>query len=65
MPSSRRPHRSKHLLDINQIVAEVLRVLSDELRDNSIVVETELAVDLPRIAGDQVQIQQTLINLGP
>ena len=50
-------------LDINQIVAEVLRVLSDELRDNSIVVETELAVDLPRIVGDQVQIQQTLINL--
>ena len=50
-------------LDINQIVAEVLRVLSDELRDNRIVVETELAVDLPRIAGDHVQIQQTLINL--
>ena len=50
-------------LDINQIVAEVLRVLSDELRDNSIVVETELAIDLPRIVGDQVQIQQTLINL--
>ena len=50
-------------LDINQIVAEVLRVLSDELRDNSIVVETELAVDLPRIVGDHVQIQQTLINL--
>ena len=50
-------------LDINQIVAEVLRVLSDELRDNSIVVETELAADLPRIAGDHVQIQQTLINL--
>ena len=50
-------------LDINQIVTEVLRVLSDELRDNSIVVETELAVDLPRIVGDHVQIQQTLINL--
>jgi C4-dicarboxylate-specific signal transduction histidine kinase len=50
-------------LDINQIVAEVLRVLSDELRDNSIVIETELTVDLPRIAGDHVQIQQTLINL--
>jgi PAS domain S-box-containing protein len=50
-------------LDMNQIVAEVLRVLSDELRDNGIVVETELASDLPRIAGDNVQIQQTLINL--
>ena len=33
----------KALLDINQIVAEVLRVLSDELRDNGIIVETELA----------------------
>jgi PAS domain S-box-containing protein len=53
----------KALLDMNQIVAEVLRVLSDELRDNSIVVETELAADLPKIAGDHVQLQQTLINL--
>ena len=41
----------KALLDINQIVAEVLRVLSDELRDNSITVETELEADLPMIAG--------------
>jgi PAS domain S-box-containing protein len=53
----------KELLDMNQIVAEVLRVLSDELRENSIVVETELAADLPRIAGDHIQIQQTVINL--
>ena len=53
----------KALLDINQIVAEVLRVLSDELRDNSITVETELEADLPMIEADHVQIQQTLINL--
>jgi len=50
-------------LDINQIVAEVLRVLSDELRDNNIIAETELEADLPMIEADQVQIQQTLINL--
>ena len=50
-------------LDINQIVAEVLRVLSDELRDNSITVETDLEADLPMIAADRVQIQQALINL--
>ena len=41
----------KALLDINQIVAEVLRVLSDELRDNGITVETDLEADLPMIAG--------------
>jgi signal transduction histidine kinase len=50
-------------LDMNQIVAEVLRVLSHELRDSSIIVETELEADLPMIEADHVQIQQTLINL--
>ena len=53
----------KAFLDMNQIVAEVLRVLSDEIRDNSITVETDLEADLPLIAPDPVQIQQTLINL--
>jgi PAS domain S-box-containing protein len=50
-------------LDLNQVVDEVLRVLSDELRDNSIIVETELESDLPMMEADHVQIQQTLINL--
>jgi len=53
----------KVLVDVNQIVAEVLRVLSDELRDNSISVETDLAADLPKVEADHVHIQQTLINL--
>jgi PAS domain S-box-containing protein len=53
----------KALLDVNQIVAEVLGVLSDELRDNNIIVETELEADLPMTEADHVQIQQTLINL--
>jgi len=53
----------KTLLDINEIVTEVLRVLSDELRDNSIIVETQLDAGLPMIEADHVQIQQTLINL--
>ena len=50
-------------LDMNHIVAEVLRVLSDELRDHGITVETDLEADLPMIAADHIQIQQTLINL--
>src|SRR5467141_549450 len=50
-------------LDINQIVAEVLRVLSDELRDHNIIVETDLEADLPMVEADHVHIQQTLINL--
>jgi PAS domain S-box-containing protein len=50
-------------VDMNQVVAEVLRLISDELRDNSIIVETELEADLPMIEADHVQIQQTVINL--
>jgi len=53
----------KALVDINQIVAEVLRVLSDELRDHNIIVETDLEADLPMVEADHVHIQQTLINL--
>jgi len=53
----------KALVDMNQIVAEVLRVLSDELRDHNIIVETDLEADLPMVEADHVHIQQTLINL--
>src|SRR6266853_4505870 len=53
----------KALLDINEIVAEALRVLSDELRDNSITVATGIEASLPVVEADHVQIQQTLINL--
>ena len=50
-------------LDVNHTVAEVLGVLAEELRDNGVVVDTELAAGLPMIEADQVQIQQVLINL--
>lgn len=53
----------KALLDMTTIVAEVLHVLSDELRDNSIIVEMELEPDLPLIEADPIQVQQTLVNL--
>jgi PAS domain S-box-containing protein len=53
----------KAVMDVNQTVAEALRVLADELRDNSITVEADLESDLPLIAADPVQIQQALINL--
>ncbi|HEV2983143.1 MAG TPA: ATP-binding protein [Vicinamibacterales bacterium] len=53
----------KSLTDMNQTIGDVLRVLSDELRTNGMIVETKLEVDLPKLEVDHVQIQQTLINL--
>ncbi len=53
----------KSLTDLNQIIGEVLSVLSDELHANGIIVETRLEGRLPKLEVDHVQIQQTLINL--
>ena len=53
----------KAKLDVNQVVVEMLRLLSDELRDNDIAVETDLADDLPAIEADRVQLQQVVLNL--
>jgi len=53
----------KDLLDINQEIFEVLALTERELRTNGIVTRTDLARTLPRVAGDQVQLQQVLLNL--
>jgi hypothetical protein len=49
--------------DINGIIAEVLDLIADEVRDSGTRVETRLDPGLPMIVVDRVQIQQTLINL--
>lgn len=53
----------KGLVDLNQIVAEVLRVLADELRENNMIVAIDLEAALPMVEADHIQIQQALINL--
>ena len=50
-------------LDINQIIRDVTSILRNELNRNKVSLRTDLAPDLPRIDGDQVQLQQVLINL--
>jgi C4-dicarboxylate-specific signal transduction histidine kinase len=51
------------LSDINGIIAEVLDLIADEVRDSGTRVETRLEPAIPMIVVDRVQIQQTLINL--
>jgi C4-dicarboxylate-specific signal transduction histidine kinase len=50
-------------LDINRIIQDVSILLHTELTRGRLSLRTELAPDLPRVAGDQVQLQQVLINL--
>jgi C4-dicarboxylate-specific signal transduction histidine kinase len=50
-------------LAVNDLVLEALDVLQGELRSQGVSVRTELARDLPPVAGHRVQLQQVVINL--
>ena len=55
------PRREK--LDLNETVREVLAMVGDEARKNSVVIRTQLADDLSSVSGDRVGLQQVLLNL--
>jgi len=50
-------------LRINKVVQDVLKLISSDLINQKVVVETELAGNLPTVSGDPVQLQQVLLNL--
>jgi len=50
-------------VDLNEATREVLALSSSELQRNRVIVQQELADDLPRVAGDRVQLQQVILNL--
>jgi PAS domain S-box-containing protein len=54
---------TKAPLDINEVIAEVLRLASDEIQEKNIWVETGLEENLPMTSADRIQIQQVLMNL--
>ncbi|MGA8491925.1 MAG: PAS domain S-box protein [Terriglobales bacterium] len=50
-------------VDLNEAAREVLALSSSELQKNRVILRPELAHDLPRVAGDRVQLQQVILNL--
>jgi C4-dicarboxylate-specific signal transduction histidine kinase len=50
-------------LDINEIVGDVLKLMRNDLVIHDVTVHTELAQNLPAVAGDRVELQQVLLNL--
>jgi PAS domain S-box-containing protein len=53
----------RELVNVNEVIEEMIVLLRGETTRYSISVRTELAVDLPRVMGDRVQLQQVLMNL--
>jgi two-component system NtrC family sensor kinase len=53
----------KHAVDLNQILAQVLRLKSNELDLNNIEVITEVSPDLPGISVEAEQLIEVLLNI--
>ena len=50
-------------LDINEVAQDVLKLMRNDLANQGVTVQTELAENLPDVQGDRVQLQQVLLNL--
>ena len=50
-------------LDVNNLIREALGLVRDDLQTHRIVVQVERNERSPRIIGDQIQLQQVLVNL--
>jgi len=50
-------------LDLNEAVREVVALSSNDLQRHRVVVQSDLADDLPLVAGDRIQLQQVILNL--
>jgi signal transduction histidine kinase len=51
------------VVDINGIIGDMIQLLRATLDRQRVVIHTELAVPLPAVMGDAVQLQQVLVNL--
>ena len=50
-------------LNLNDVIAEVLHLLSSETAKRHVVIEMRLADNLPAVIGDRIQLQQVAFNL--
>src|SRR5438105_1211454 len=50
-------------VDLNEVVRDVLKLMRNDLINQNVTVDTDLAQNLPRVTGDRVQLQQVLLNV--
>jgi len=50
-------------IDLNDLIRDVCNLIEGVAVRNQVVLQTELATDVPAIVGDRVQLQQVMVNL--
>ena len=50
-------------LNLNELIQETVALTQSEMTRKKVLLQTELARDLPRVSADRVQLQQVLLNL--
>jgi len=53
----------KDWLDLDETIGEVIAMARSEVQRNRVLLQTDLANDLPLILGDKIQLQQVILNL--
>lgn len=59
----RKDEGAREVFDFPQLLEQALRLMQGEAADASVSIRTLLPEDLPRVAGNRVQIAQVLVNL--
>jgi len=59
----KRDARTRTSLDVNNLIREALALVRDDLQRHRIAVQADCNEWFPRIEGNQVQLQQVLVNL--
>jgi PAS domain S-box-containing protein len=49
-------------LDLNEATREVIALSSNDLQRNRVILQSELANDLPIVTGNRIQLQQVILN---
>ena len=50
-------------VDLNEAMQEVLALSLSDLQRHRVILQSELAEDLPTVTGDRIQLQQVILNL--
>jgi len=54
---------TKERLDLNEVIEEVVMLAQSQVQRNRVLLQTQLAIELPSILGDRIQLQQVILNL--